>query len=182
MEGFYKNNEIYSVSVIDMLSPEVPMFTCGLNGKVREYPTKKTIQLSGAQINMLMNCNIPETHVTDDNGYSRVIGYSYYPRFAIKVMGLGDMPTGKATILNPYSSIPSQPKMFAMPSSVPDDTPNDGIALETPAVAMEREDVLGMSTRNELVEIAAEMGIQVAPRASKDTVIQAIIRAEEEGK
>ena len=60
MSSFYEPEKIYEVSVVDMLSPEVPVFTCGLNGIVKEYPTRRPIKLSGAQINMLMSCTIEE--------------------------------------------------------------------------------------------------------------------------
>ena len=60
-DSFYQDNEKYCVSVIDMLTPDVPVFTCGLNDFVKEYPTKKPITLTGAQIKMLMTCSIPET-------------------------------------------------------------------------------------------------------------------------
>lgn len=179
MPTFFEPEKIYEVSVVDMLSPEVNVFTCGLNGMVREYPTRKPIKLTGAQVNMLMSCAIPQAEVQEIDGLRKVIGRSEYPRFAITQRGMGVLPTAKATILNPYKSVPivkAEPKDIDEPAF----TPEEIEAMNEPQP--DRQEQLEAATRPELVEYAKQLGIEVGPRAGREAIIRAILKSESEDR
>jgi len=180
MPSFYEPNMVYEVSVVDMLSPEVPVFICGLNGNVKEYPTRKPIKLTGAQINMLMNCAIPQAEVKIVDGLRTVIGRSEYPRFAITQRGMGVMPTERAAILNPYKTVPyisTQKTKEEFEDSAPL-TPEDLSIMAEPGP--DRAEQLDAATKSELTEYARELGIPISPRAGREAIIRSILKAEEE--
>ena len=179
MSSFYEPEKIYEVSVVDMLSPEVPVFTCGLNGIVKEYPTRRPIKLSGAQINMLMSCCIPQAEVQDVDGLRKVVGRSEYPRFAITQRGMGVFPTAKAMILDPYKNIPIV-KAEQTVVEDPDFTPEEIDAMSEPVP--DRQEQLEAATKSELTEYAKQLGIQVGPRAGREAIIRAILKSEAEDR
>ena len=178
MSSFYEPTKIYEVSVVDMLSPEVPVFTCGFNGVVKEYPTRRPIKLSGAQINMLMSCAIPQAEVQEIDGLRKVIGRSEYPRFAITQRDMGVFPTAKAVILNQYKGVPiinPEPPVNREPEFSPEEL--EAMAEPQP----DRLEQLEAATRPELAEYAKQLGIEVGPRAGREAIIRAILKSESEG-
>lgn len=177
-DNFYKDNEKYCVSVIDMLTPDVPVFTCGLNDFVKEYPTKRPIILTGAQIKMLMTCSIPETRTEVVDGIPVIRERSEYPRFAITLRGMGQMPTEKATILSGNTGA-----QYITPKSVERDIDDAASAnieqtlLEEPGP--DRKADLEGATIEELQVHARGLGLSIPPRASRGSLITAILKAEE---
>ena len=177
-DTFYKDNEKYCVSVIDMLTPDVPVFTCGLNDFVKEYPTKKPITLTGAQIKMLMTCSIPETRTEVVDGIPVIRERSEYPRFAITLRGMGQMPTEKATILSRNTGA-----QYITPKSIERDI-EDAASEDMETTLMEepgpdrRADLEG-ATVEELQAHAKGLGLAVSNRATRGSLISAILKAEE---
>lgn len=179
MSSFYEPAKIYEVSVIDMLSPEVPVFICGLNGVVKEYPTRRPIKLTGAQINMLMSCVIPEAIVQEIDGLRTIVGRSEYPRFAITQRSMGMMPTEKAAILNPFKNVPIVKP--AQPVEEKEElafSPEEIEAMGEPQP--DRQEQLEAATKPELTEYAKQLGIEVSPRAGREAIIRAILKSEAE--
>lgn len=183
-KDFYKDNVMYDVSVIDMLSPEVPVFTCGLNGDVREFPTRKPIMISGAQIKMLMSCNIPDEKTEQVDGLNKWVGHSEYPRFAITMRGYGPMPTERAHILNPMSGtlLKNKPAMDPTPETESEEpAPEEDItAMDEPMP--DRKAELEGATMEELVRHATGLGIQIKQTWGRPAIIRAIVKAEEVAK
>lgn len=178
MPGFYEPLKIYEISVVDMLSPEASMFVCGLNGIVKELPTRRPVKLTGAEINMLMNCCIPQVETRDVEGLRKIVGRSEYPRFAITQRDMGVMPTSRAVILDPYKDIQTiQPEKKVVEKPL---TAEELEVMEEPGP--DREDQLDAATRPELVILATEMGIEVGPRTGRETIIRAILKEEKEVK
>lgn len=182
-DTLYEDHKRYRVSVIDMLTPDVPIFTCGLNDSVNEYPTKKEIELTGAQIKMLMTCAIPEPVTEIVDGLSVVRGFSEYPRFAITLRGLGQMPTERAVILGGKgassrpTSVPPTPKAICRDAE-------DAVNAEVEASLMEepgpdRAADLEGATTEELHAHAKGLGLSMSPRATRGALVKAILRAEE---
>ena len=176
-DSLYKDNQVYVVSVIDMLSPEVTIFTCGLNDRVKEYPTRKPIGLTGAQIKMLLTCAIPDEQTETVDGLNKVVGHSEYPRFAITPRGLVSFPTEKATLINPNKNVPL---INARPETEEEESPLTSEELEIlKEPHPDRKTEMSGATREELERHAASIGVTVNPRWNRDTLVRAILKAEQ---
>lgn len=176
-DTIYEDKKTYLVSVIDMMTPDVPVFTCGLNDFVKEYPTKKPITLTGAQIKMLMTCSVPENETSVIDGIPVITGRSEYPRFAITLRGYGQMPTSKATILSGRKAA-TIPTVTSLERDEADSEEADveNSLMEEPGPDR-RADLEG-ATMEDLQKHIKGLGITMSPRATRGAMINAIVKAE----
>jgi hypothetical protein len=192
MDEMYKSDMFYEVSVTDQLSPEAKTFVVGVNGKLSSYPTKTSIRISGRELKVLMDAQIPDEQVTMENGYRRVVGVKYIDRFAINIKALGAFPSAKATVLQPFGvktvhldaprsleTLPEAPS----PEDIEAMSEPEAEGIEhTPDQALEaRREELEEETKEVLKAHAEGLGITVHPRMNKSTIVDSILKVESSG-
>ena len=192
MNDMYKDNMFYEVSVTDQLSPEAQTFVVGVNGKLSSYPTKTRIRISGRELKVLMDAQIPDEQVEMENGFRKVIGVKYIDRFAINIKELGAFPSAKATILQPFGvktvHLDAPRSLETLPEGP---SPEDIEAMSEPEAegvehtldqALEaRREELEEETKEVLKAHAEGLGIVVYPRMNKSTIVDSILKVESSG-
>jgi hypothetical protein len=194
MNDMYKRNLFYEVSVTDLLNPEAKSFMVGFNGRLSSYPTRQTIRISGAELKVLMDAQIPQEVVEMDNGFRKITGLSFTDRFSINMKTLGAFPSAKSTILQPFGvkavhldapmSLEREPELGspedieAMPEPEPEVSHPD-LAYST--IMETRRSELEMETKDVLTMHAESLGIKISPRMNKSSIIDCILGAEGSG-
>jgi hypothetical protein len=193
MNDMYKDNMFYEVSVTDQLSPEAKTFVVGINGKLSSYPTRTRIRISGRELKVLMDAQIPDEQVAMENGFRRVVGVKYIDRFAINIKALGAFPSAKATILQPFGvktvhldaprSLEATPEVASpedIVGSMQEPEP-ESAEHEIDHVLEVRREELESEQRDVLKAHAEGLGINVTPRMNKAVIVDAILKAESTG-
>ena len=192
MNDMYKSNLFYEVSVTDLLNPEAKSFMVGFNGRLSSYPTRQTIRISGAELKVLMDAQIPQEVVEMDNGFRKITGLSFTDRFSINMKTLGAFPSAKSTILQPFGvkavhldapmSLEREPELGSPEDieAMPEPTPEEEImsGRDMKALLEERREELEMTTKEVLTAHAESIGIKVTPRMNKSMIIDGILKAE----
>lgn len=192
MNDMYKSNLFYEVSVTDLLNPEAKSFMVGFNGRLSSYPTRQTIRISGAELKVLMDAQIPQEVVEMDNGFRKITGLSFTDRFSVNMKTLGAFPSAKSTMLQPFGvkavhldalmSLEREPELGspedieAMPEPVSEGPLPELYDMEK-AIAERREE-LEMETKDVLGMHAESLGFKVTPRMNKSMIIDGILKAE----
>ncbi len=195
MNDMYKSNLFYEVSVTDLLNPEAKSFMVGFNGRLSSYPTRQTIRISGAELKVLMDAQIPQEVVEMDNGFRKITGLSFTDRFSINMKTLGAFPSAKSTILQPFGvkavhldahmSLEREPELGSPEDieAMPEPTPEEEImsGRDMKALLEERREELEMTTKEVLTAHAESIGIKVTPRMNKSAIVDSILAAEANG-
>jgi len=195
MNEMFRDDLFYEVSVTDNLDPGAKSFIVGHNGVLSSFETKKPVRLSGAQLRVLMDAQIPEEKVEVKNGFRTITGVTFSDRFAINFKQFGTFASARGTVLQPFGTktvhldaveslkedpdVSSPEDIEAMPEPTPEEEIMSGRDMK--ALLEERREELEMTTKEVLTAHAESIGIKVTPRMNKSAIVDSILAAEANG-
>lgn len=185
LKQMYKSKEYYEVVVNDNLDPMATTFTVGVNGRISSHPTKEVVKLLGSEVKALMNARIPQEKYEMTRGYRKITGIVFTNRFSISPVGFGPLPSGRAAVIVPDAPTIGKAKhiMSDWDAKKPESELIVDESMEEPLPesyddGLDRQSELEVMTRNELLPIAASLGISGVAKMTKAALINAVIAVE----